>query len=459
MLQAVQYRPGKIKIIQQELGMKITVFGSGYVGLVTGACLADVGNQVLCVDIDKNKIDRLNAGIVPIFEPGLEEMIQDNQAAGRLFFTCDVKEAVDFGLFQFVAVGTPPDEDGSADLQYVLAVAKSIAEHMREYKIIVDKSTVPVGTADKVRNTVADILSQRQQNLEFDVVSNPEFLKEGSALDDFMKPDRIIIGTDNPRTSELLKALYAPFNRSHERVITMDIRSAELTKYAANAMLATKISFMNELANLAERLGADIEHVRQGIGSDSRIGYSFIYPGCGYGGSCFPKDVKALERTARDNGYNAELLIAVENVNHRQKRRLVEKISAHYQGNLQGKIFALWGLAFKPNTDDMREAPSRVVLEALISGGATVQTYDPEALQEAKRLYGDKPGLIFCEKQNDTLRNADALIIVTEWKQFRSPDFEQLHGQLKDKVIFDGRNMYEPRLVKQSGLQYYAIGR
>lgn len=439
--------------------MKITVFGSGYVGLVTGACLAEVGNQVLCMDVDQRKIDQLKQGVIPIYEPGLDEMVKDNVAAGRLSFTTDVKQAVDFGLFQFIAVGTPPDEDGSADLKYVLAVAKSIAEHMNDYKIVVDKSTVPVGTADKVKQTVAEALAQRGQSLEFDVVSNPEFLKEGSALDDFMKPDRIIIGTDNPRTAELLKALYAPFNRSRERVITMDIRSAELTKYAANAMLATKISFMNELANLAERLGADIEQVRHGIGSDSRIGYSFIYPGCGYGGSCFPKDVKALERTARDNGYHAELLSAVENVNDRQKHRLFEKICAHYPDGVKGKSFALWGLAFKPNTDDMREAPSRVLLEALIDAGAVVRAYDPEALQEAQRIYGDKAGLVYCAKQNETLNDADALVIVTEWKQFRSPDFDDLSRLLKDKVIFDGRNMYEPRLVRQFGLQYYAIGR
>lgn len=439
--------------------MKITVFGSGYVGLVTGACLADVGNQVMCMDVDQGKIDKLKQGVIPIYEPGLEEMVKDNMMAGRLQFTTDVKEAVDFGLFQFVAVGTPPDEDGSADLKYVLAVAKSIAEHMEDYKIIVDKSTVPVGTADKVKQAVLNVLAERGESQEFDVVSNPEFLKEGSALDDFMKPDRIIIGTDNPRTAELLKALYAPFNRSRERVITMDIRSAELTKYAANAMLATKISFMNELANLAERLGADIEHVRHGIGSDSRIGYSFIYPGCGYGGSCFPKDVKALERTAKEMGYHAELLSAVENVNDRQKHRLFEKVSAHYPDGVKGKIFALWGLAFKPNTDDMREAPSRVLIEALIDAGATVQAYDPEAMHEARRIYGDKAGLAYCEMQPDTLQNADALLIVTEWKQFRSPDFEQLSHQLKDKVIFDGRNMYEPRLVKQAGLKYFAIGR
>ena len=439
--------------------MKITVFGSGYVGLVTGACLAEVGNQVMCMDVDQNKIDQLNAGIIPIYEPGLEEMVKTNQAEGRLHFTTDVKQAVDFGLFQFIAVGTPPDEDGSADLKYVLAVARSIAENMNDYKIVVDKSTVPVGTADKVKAAINTVLDERQASLEFDVVSNPEFLKEGSALDDFMKPDRIIIGTDNPRTAELLKALYAPFNRSRERVITMDIRSAELTKYAANAMLATKISFMNELANLAERLGADIEHVRHGIGSDSRIGYSFIYPGCGYGGSCFPKDVKALERTAQEMGYHAELLSAVENVNDRQKHRLFEKISAHYANGIKGKTFALWGLAFKPNTDDMREAPSRVLIDALIAAGAIVKAYDPEAMHEAQRIYGELNGLVYSSTQSEALIDADALVIVTEWKQFRSPDFEALSQQLTDQVIFDGRNMYEPQLVKQFGLQYYAIGR
>lgn len=439
--------------------MKITVFGSGYVGLVTGTCLAEVGNDVICMDVDEAKIDKLKQGIVPIYEPGLEAMVKENQKAGRLRFTADAKEAVDHGLFQFIAVGTPPDEDGSADLQYVIAVAQDIARHMESYRIVIDKSTVPVGTADKVKETIDGVLQERGKILEFDVVSNPEFLKEGAALDDFMKPDRIIVGTDNPRTAELLKALYAPFNRSRERVITMDVRSAELTKYAANAMLATKISFMNELANLAEKLGADIEHVRQGIGSDSRIGYSFIYPGCGYGGSCFPKDVKALERTARQAGYQAELLNAVENVNDRQKKRLFEKIQHHYNGDLQGKVFALWGLSFKPNTDDMREAPSRVLLESLIDAGASVRAYDPEALDEAKRIYGHKKGLIYSETPNEALQNADALAIVTEWKQFRSPDFDQLSQTLRDKVIFDGRNMFEPAFVKQSGLTYYAIGR
>ncbi|PPD05133.1 MAG: UDP-glucose 6-dehydrogenase [Methylobacter sp.] len=439
--------------------MKITVFGSGYVGLVTGTCLAEVGNEVLCMDVDQSKIDKLKQGIIPIYEPGLEAMVKENYEAGRLKFTTDVKEAVSFGLFQFIAVGTPPDEDGSADLQYVLAVANSIGEHMEEYRVVVDKSTVPVGTADKVRGVLKAALDARGKDLEFDVVSNPEFLKEGAALNDFMKPDRIIIGTDNPRTTELLKALYAPFNRSYERVIAMDIRSAELTKYAANAMLATKISFMNELANLAERLGADIEQVRQGIGSDSRIGYSFIYPGCGYGGSCFPKDVKALERTARDVGYHAELLNAVENVNDRQKHRLFEKINQHYPEGISGKRFALWGLSFKPNTDDMREAPSRVVLEALIEAGASVLAFDPEAVEECKRIYGEKAGLSYAESPKDALNGVDALVIVTEWKQFRSPDFDYLGKQLKDQVIFDGRNMYEPEIVRRSGLNYYAIGR
>ncbi len=439
--------------------MKISIFGSGYVGLVSGACLAEVGNDVLCMDVDAGKIEKLQQGIIPIYEPGLEAMVKENQAEGRLRFTADVKEAVDHGLFQFIAVGTPPDEDGSADLQYVLAVAKSIAEHMHDYRVVVDKSTVPVGTADKVKAAMQQILNARGKDIEFDVVSNPEFLKEGAALNDFMKPDRVIIGTDNPRTAELLKALYAPFNRSYDRVINMDIRSAELTKYAANAMLATKISFMNELANLAELMGADIEQVRQGIGSDSRIGYSFIYPGCGYGGSCFPKDVKALERTAKDVGYHAELLNAVENVNNRQKHRLFEKINQHYQGALTGKVFALWGLAFKPNTDDMRDAPSRVLLEALIEAGASVQAFDPEAMQEARRIYGNKAGLSYCDSPKEALNQADALLIVTEWKQFRSPNFDALSQQLRDKVIFDGRNMYEPTMVKRSGLQYYAIGR
>ena len=439
--------------------MKITIFGTGYVGLVTGTCLAEVGNDVLCIDVDQKKIDNLNQGVIPIYEPGLEEMVKDNHQSGRLRFTTDAKMAVEHGLFQFIAVGTPPDEDGSADMQYVLAVAKTIAEHMTEYRIVVDKSTVPVGTADRVKNLIETSLTARGADIEFDVVSNPEFLKEGAAIGDFMKPDRIVIGTDNPRTTELLKALYTPFTRSHERIIAMDVRSAELTKYAANAMLATKISFMNELANLAEHLGADIEHVRNGIGSDSRIGYSFIYPGCGYGGSCFPKDVKALERTAKEMGYQAELLGAVERVNDRQKHVLFDKISKHFKGQLKGKTFALWGLSFKPKTDDMREAPSRVLLEALIDAGATVQAYDPEALAEAKRIYGNKAGLVLCKTQAEALNNADALCIVTEWKNFWSPDFAQLKLKLKESVVFDGRNLYEPKQLAAAGLTYYCIGR
>lgn len=439
--------------------MKVTIFGSGYVGLVTGVCLAEVGNDVVCIDVDQNKIDKLKNGIIPIYEPGLEALVKDNQQAGRLKFTTHIKDAVNHGVFQFIAVGTPPDEDGGADLQYVLAVAKSIAENMDGYRIVVDKSTVPVGTADKVKDVMHQVQKERGIEIDFDVVSNPEFLKEGAAITDFMKPDRIIVGTDNPRTAELLKVLYAPFNRSHDRIITMDVRSAELTKYAANAMLATKISFMNELANLAELLGADIEQVRNGIGSDSRIGYSFIYPGCGYGGSCFPKDVKALGRTASDLGFQAELLNAVENVNNRQKRVLFNKVMQHYNGDIQGKTFALWGLAFKPKTDDMREASSRVILEALIDAGATVQAFDPEAMKEAHRIYGDKPGLILADSADDALKGADALLVVTEWKNFWSPDFELIKSTLKDAVIFDGRNLYQPNLLKKLGITYYGIGR
>ena len=439
--------------------MKVTVFGSGYVGLVTGACLAEVGNDVLCMDVDSRKIDMLMAGRIPIYEPGLDKMVERNAAAGRLRFTTDPKEAVDHGLFQFIAVGTPPDEDGSADLQYVLAVAEAIAEHMTEYRVVVDKSTVPVGTADRVRERILQTLNSHSKQLEFDVVSNPEFLKEGAALDDFMKPDRIIIGTDNPRTTELLRALYAPFNRNHDRLIAMDIRSAELTKYAANAMLATKISFMNELSNLAERLGADIEQVRHGIGADSRIGYAFIYPGCGYGGSCFPKDVSALERTAHEVGYNAQLLTAVEAVNYRQKRVIFDKLEKHFGGDLKGRTLALWGLAFKPNTDDMREAPSRVVMESLWEAGASVRVFDPVAMEECRRIYGERDDLVYCENQQATLQGADALIVVTEWQMFRSPDFDMIKQSLKSPVIFDGRNIYDPDHLKTKGFAYYAIGR
>lgn len=439
--------------------MNLTIFGSGYVGLVTGACMAEMGNHVICVDIDAEKIERLTNGDVPIFEPGLEDYIERNRTAGRLEFTTDVKKGVDHGLFQFIAVGTPPDEDGSADLKHVLAVARSIGEHMNEYRIIVDKSTVPVGTADRVAESLQAALQERGLTLDYDVVSNPEFLKEGAAIEDFMKPDRIIIGTDNPRTAELLKALYEPFNRNHDRLISMDVRSAELTKYAANAMLATKISFMNEVANIAELCGADIEKVRVGIGSDPRIGYHFIYPGAGYGGSCFPKDVRALGKSAADWGYGAELLNAVESVNDRQKLRLFEKIRSFYGDELQGKTIALWGLAFKPKTDDMREASSRVLMEALWSAGASVRAYDPEATEEARRLYPNQTGLTLCESAGETLDGADALAIATEWQEFRSPDFGAIKAKLTDPVIFDGRNLYDPATMEALGFGYFAIGR
>ena len=439
--------------------MKITVFGSGYVGLVTGACLADVGNHVICVDIDAGKVERLNNGEIPIYEPGLDDVVRRNHEAGRLEFTTDIKAGVDHGLFQFIAVGTPPDEDGSADLQHVLAVARSVGENMDEYRILVDKSTVPVGTADRVRDEVAAAIGKRGIEMEFDVVSNPEFLKEGAALEDFMRPDRIVVGTDNPRVTELLRLLYEPFNRSRDRLIAMDIRSAELTKYAANAMLATKISFMNELANVAERVGADIEQVRIGMGSDPRIGYHFIYPGCGYGGSCFPKDVKALAHSARKSGHAAELLEAVESVNDRQKRVLFDKINAYFDGDLKGKTVALWGLAFKPNTDDMREASSRVLMEALWEAGASVRAYDPVASEEAGRIYGDRADLVLCGSAEDALDGSDCLAIVTEWREFRSPDFSRLKELLKQPVIFDGRNLYDLAMVRPHGFSYFGIGR
>lgn len=439
--------------------MKVTIFGTGYVGLVTGACLADVGNDVLCMDIDQEKIDGLNNGVIPIYEPGLDTIVARNEQAGRLNYTTDPEQAVQHGEFQFIAVGTPPDEDGSADLQYVLAVAREIATYMQEHVMVVDKSTVPVGTADKVRAAMQKVLDERGVDLAFDVVSNPEFLKEGAAIDDFMKPDRIVIGTDNHRATEQLRNLYAPFNRNHDRLIEMDIRSAELTKYAANAMLATKISFMNELSSLAELVGADIECVRNGIGSDSRIGYSFIYPGCGYGGSCFPKDVNALERTANEVSYDAQLLSAVEAVNARQKRRLFEKISKHYDDQLEGKVFALWGLSFKPNTDDMRDAPSRVLMEALWKAGAKVQAYDPVAMDEARRIYKERDDLLLTANEKEALVGADALIIVTEWRVFQSPDFSGIKARLTEPVIFDGRNIYDPECLSSEGFMYYGIGR
>ncbi|WP_295587334.1 UDP-glucose/GDP-mannose dehydrogenase family protein [uncultured Lamprocystis sp.] len=439
--------------------MDVTIFGSGYVGLVTGVCLAEVGNNVLCIDVDPQKIALLNSGGVPIHEPGLDDLIRTNREAGRLNFSTDAEAGVRHGLFQFIAVGTPPDEDGSADLQYVLAVAKTIGQHLDSYRIVVDKSTVPVGTADKVAGCIRATLTARGTAVDFDVVSNPEFLKEGAAIEDFMRPDRIIVGTDNPRTGELLRALYAPFNRNHDRVMLMDVRSAELTKYAANAMLATKISFMNELSNIAEAVGADIDKVRVGMGSDPRIGYQFIYPGCGYGGSCFPKDVRALEQTARTLGYPAELLHAVEAVNFRQKEVLFRKISDYFDGTLSGRTVAIWGLSFKPNTDDMREASSRTLIEALWEAGARVQVYDPVALEETKRLYGQRPDLTLAKDAMSALDGADALALVTEWSQFRSPNFAAVKAKLKQPVIFDGRNILDGRLVVAAGLTYISIGR
>jgi UDPglucose 6-dehydrogenase len=438
--------------------MRITIFGSGYVGLVTGACLADAGNHVLCVDVDERKTAMLQRGDVPIHEPGLEALIKRSAAAGRLRFTTDAKQGVDHGLFQLIAVGTPPDEDGSADLRYVLAVARTIGAHMDEYKVVVTKSTVPVGTADKVRGAVRESLNQRGAAVEFDMVSNPEFLKEGAAIADFMKPDRVVVGTESHHATELMRSLYEPFTRNRDRMIVMDVRSAELTKYAANAMLATKISFMNELANLAERFGADIESVRIGLGSDPRIGYAFIYPGVGYGGSCFPKDVQALQRSAKDVGYDASILTAVESVNNRQKQVLFTKIKSHF-GELRGKTFAIWGLAFKPNTDDMREASSRVLMESLWSAGAGVRAYDPVAMPECLRIYGERPDLTLCATGPEALRGADALTIVTEWQEFRSPDFEEIKSALRTPVIFDGRNLYDPDQMIKAGFSYYAIGR
>jgi UDPglucose 6-dehydrogenase len=439
--------------------MRVTIFGTGYVGLVTGTCLAEVGHDVVCVDIDKAKVEGLNNGIIPIYEPGLQPMVKANHAAGRLTFTTDAATAIQHGDTIFIAVGTPPDEDGSADLRYVLAVAKTIGQNLSRPAVIVDKSTVPVGTADKVRAVITAELEARGAQIAFDVASNPEFLKEGDAVQDCMRPDRIVIGASKASSVEQLKRLYAPFNRNHERIVAMDVRSAELTKYAANAMLATKISFMNEIANIAERVGADIEHVRQGIGSDPRIGYSFIYPGAGYGGSCFPKDVQALERTAKQHGYSAQLLGAVESVNARQKHRLFELISEHYSGDLAGKTFAVWGLSFKPNTDDMREASSRTLLARLWEAGAKVRAYDPEAHHEAGRIFGKRDDLVLCDSARQALEGADALAVVTEWKQFRSPDFGRLQTALADKAIFDGRNLYEPDEVEQAGLAYYGIGR
>jgi len=439
--------------------MKITVIGTGYVGLVSGTCLADVGNDVLCLDVDANKIRILKEGGIPIYEPGLEAMVKKNVDAGRLRFTTNVEDAVAHGTIQFIAVGTPPDEDGSADLQYVVAAARNIGKHMTDYKVVVDKSTVPVGTADKVRAAIADELQKRGSKTEYSVVSNPEFLKEGAAVEDFMKPDRIVVGAEDPQAIELMRQLYAPFQRNHERLIMMDVRSAELTKYAANAMLATRISFMNELANLAEKLGADIENVRQGIGSDPRIGYHFLYPGCGYGGSCFPKDVQALERTAREAGQELKILRAVEAANDAQKTVLPQKIVKRFGADLSGMTFALWGLAFKPNTDDMREAPSRVLIADLLSRGAKVRAYDPVSTHEAQRIFEGETRIEYADSPMDALTGTDALVIVTEWKEFRAPDFEAVKGKLKSPVIFDGRNLYDPQNPRKVGLEYFPIGR
>ncbi|KON80819.1 UDP-glucose/GDP-mannose dehydrogenase family protein [Azoarcus sp. PA01] len=439
--------------------MKVTVVGTGYVGLVSAACLADVGNDVLCVDVDPTKISILEGGGIPIHEPGLLEIVRRNVEAGRLFFTTDVEQAARHGTMQFIAVGTPPDEDGSADLKYVVAAARNIGRHMDGYRIVVNKSTVPVGTGDRVREAIVAELAAREADFPFSVVSNPEFLKEGAAVDDFMRPDRIIVGADDERAIELMRELYGPFQRNREKMLVMDVRSAELTKYAANAMLATRISFMNELANLAETLGADIELVRQGIGSDPRIGWHFLYPGCGYGGSCFPKDVKALINTGDERGQDLLILNAVEAANEAQKLRLVDKIVARFGEDLSGCHFGLWGLAFKPNTDDMRDAPSRVIVAELLRRGATLVAYDPVAMSEARRIFGDEPRLAYAERPMEVLEGADALIIVTEWKEFRSPNFIRIRQMLRHAVVFDGRNMYEPSVMARVGLEYHGIGR
>ena len=438
---------------------KVTIFGTGYVGLVTGTCLAEIGNHVVCVDVNQAKIDGLNNGIIPIYEPGLEPMVKANHAARRLFFSTDAIASIEHGDLLFIAVGTPADEDGSADLRYVLDVARLIGRHLSKHTTIVNKSTVPVGTADKVRAVVSEELALRGIDIPFDVVSNPEFLKEGDAISDCMRPDRIVVGAESPRAIERMKRLYAPLNRNHERIVLMDTRSAELTKYAANAMLATKISFMNEMANIAEQVGADIENVRLGIGSDPRIGWHFIYPGAGYGGSCFPKDVQALQHIAQTNGVQADLLSAVERVNASQKMKLLELIDQHFGNGLEGLTVALWGLAFKPNTDDMREASSRVLMEQLWERGARVRAYDPEANDEARRIYGERADLHLCSSANEALDGADALVVITEWKEFRSPDLATLADAISGKVIFDGRNIYSPTHIESAGIAYYGIGR
>jgi len=439
--------------------MKITIIGTGYVGLVTGACLAEMGNHVMCLDVDAAKIKILEDGGIPIHEPGLLDVVKRNRAAGRLQFTTDVVAAVNHGTLQFIGVGTPPDEDGSADLQYVVAAARNVGRHMTDYKVIVDKSTVPVGTGEKVRAAVAEELAQRGVDVDFAIVSNPEFLKEGAAVEDFMRPDRIVVGADDERAVLLMRSIYSPFMRNHDRLLVMDIKSAEFTKYAANSMLATRISFMNELALLAEKVGADIELVRKGIGSDPRIGTHFLYAGAGYGGSCFPKDVKALVKTAKDNGVTLQVLTAVEAANDKQKHVLVDKVVKRFGNDLSGRQFAVWGLSFKPNTDDMRDAPSRVVIAELVKRGATIKAYDPVAMTEAQRVLAGTPGLTFVDNQTQALEGSDALVIITEWKEFKSPDFDGIKALLKQPVVIDGRNLYEPALMRTLGIEYASIGR
>jgi UDPglucose 6-dehydrogenase len=439
--------------------VRITIIGSGYVGLVSGACFADLGNDVLCLDVDAAKVKLLGEGRTPIYEPGLEALIQRNAQAGRLRFTTDVAESVAHGLLQFISVGTPPDQDGSADLRYVMTAARSIGRYMDDYRVIVNKSTVPVGTAERVRAVVDEELGLRGKKIAFGVVSNPEFLKEGAAVEDFMRPDRIVIGAGDERSVRLMRQLYSSINRNHDRMLVMDTRSAELTKYAANAMLATRISFMNELANLAEKLGANIENVRLGIGSDPRIGYHFLYAGCGYGGSCFPKDIQALQHTAGEYGAQLTIIDSVEKVNRTQKQRLLDKMRIRFGEHLDGRKFALWGLSFKPNTDDMREAPSRVVINALLTRGAKISAYDPVAIPEARQVFANEPGVLFADSPLAALDGADALVIVTEWKEFRSPDFDEIKRRLRQPVLFDGRNLYDPATVRDSGIEYFSVGR
>lgn len=439
--------------------MKISVFGSGYVGLVQATVLAEVGHDVICMDIDQKKVELLQQGHVSIFEPGLSNLVRENLESKRLRFTSDEKSAVEHGQVLFIAVGTPPSEDGSADLKAVFSVGDAVARHRVEPVILVEKSTVPVGTGDALTAHINNALSQSERSLQFDVVSNPEFLKEGSAVSDCRRPDRIIIGCERDEVRDVMRDLYAPFNRNHDRIINMDLRSAELTKYAANCMLATKISFINQIAELAEHLGADIESVRLGIGADTRIGYHFIYPGCGYGGSCFPKDMRALIHSAQQVNCSSDLLQAVEAINERQKHKLFDRINAFFKGDLKGKTFALWGLAFKPNTDDMRDAPSRVLMQALWAAGADVRAFDPEAMQETQRLYGDEPRLSLMGTPESTLQGADALIVCTEWQQFKAPDFDLIKQRLKTPVIFDGRNLYDGERLSRLGLQYFPMGR